>query len=136
MPITEQTLFAATKDDASARVTEVVPGGATPIADFPIVKTAGDQVSTVQTDAVADFFAFANRPEQLTALTSLGFRGAATMPKPTATVSFPVIGNPMPIPEQGAVIAINRVVYGPGLQPAPASATTQAPAPDTRPSAN
>lgn len=135
VPVTEQSLYAGTRDDSRVRVTEVVPGGATPIADYPIIKTAGSAVSTAHTDAVADFFAFANRPEQLAALTALGFRGAAAMPKPSAAVTFPVIENPMPNPEQGAIVAINRVVYGPGIAPPPASATTEQTS-DSSPAAN
>ncbi|MFW0785024.1 hypothetical protein AAFP35_10920 [Gordonia sp. CPCC 206044] len=126
--ITEQQLYQLTRDDSSARLAEVVPGGPTPIADYPIVHLAGSQISTEQTDAIAEFFEFASKTEQLGKLTALGFRGAAPMPPATPTVDFPVTQNPMPNPETAATVTINRLVFGPNSGPSttdgPSAATT------------
>ncbi|MGC5258793.1 hypothetical protein ACPXCG_20830 [Gordonia sp. DT218] len=117
VPITEQSLFQLTRSDTSARLSEVVPGGPTPIADYPIVRMAGSQVAPEQTDAVSEFFEFVSKPDQLGKLTALGFRGDAAMPEPNATVTFPITDNPMPNPEDAATVTINRLVYGPDSGP-------------------
>ncbi|MED5801911.1 substrate-binding domain-containing protein [Gordonia sp. Z-3] len=115
--ITEQSLYQLTRDDTTPRLAEVIPGGPTPIADYPIIRLTGDGVAAEQTDAVAEFFAFASQPEHLATLTALGFRGDAPMPEKTATVTFPLTENPMPIPETAATVTINRLVYGPDSGP-------------------
>lgn len=112
VPITEQALYQLTRNDTSARLAEVVPGGPTPVADYPIVRLSGTQVPQVMSDAVAEFFEFAGKPEQLGKLTALGFRGDAPMPKPSVTVTFPVTPNPMPNPETAATVTINQLVWG------------------------
>lgn len=121
--ITEQALYQLTRTDTTARLTEVVPGGPTPIADYPIIRMAGSQVSPEQTDAIAEFFEFVTDPAQLATLTALGFRADAPMPKPTATVTFPVTDDPMPTPEPAATVTINRLVFGPDSGP-PAPVTS------------
>ena len=126
VPITEQRLFQMTKTDQTARLAEVIPSGPTPIADYPIVRLSGPEVGDVGADAVAEFISYASQPEQLKLLTELGFRGDAPMPAATATVTFPRTPNPMPTPEDGAIVAINRVVYGPTSVPA---SSTASPAP-------
>ncbi|MBD0862692.1 hypothetical protein IA539_15960 [Gordonia sp. zg691] len=122
VPITEQQLFQMTRGDARARLAEVVPDGPTPIADYPIIRLSGTEVSDVAGDAVAEFIQYASQPEQLRLLTELGFRGDAALPQGTPTVSFPRTPNPMPTPENGAIVAINRLVYGPGSVPASSAA--------------
>lgn len=112
VPITEQALYQLTKSDTSARLAEVVPGGPTPVADYPIIRLGGTAVPPEQSDAVADFFDFVSKPDQLGKLTALGFRGDAPMPKPSVTVTFPVTPNPMPNPEPAAAVTINRLVWG------------------------
>ncbi|MEO9328851.1 hypothetical protein [Gordonia aurantiaca] len=126
VPITEQRLYQMTRSDTESRLAELVPGGPTPIADYPVIRLSGEQVSDVATDAVSEFISFASEPEQLQQLTELGFRGDAPLPPPTPTVNFPRTPDPMPTPENGAIVAINRVVYGPASVPA-SSATTPAP---------
>lgn len=126
VPITEQRLYQMTKSHTTARLAELVPGGPTPIADYPIIRLSGEQVSDVAADAVSEFTAFASQPDQLQRLTELGFRGDAPLPEPTATVTFPRTPSPMPTPENGAIVAINRVVYGTAAAP---TGPTGAPAP-------
>lgn len=120
VPITEQRLYQLTKDDATATLAEVVPGGPTPLADYPVIRLAGDQVSDVANAAVAEFFSFAMKAEQLKELTQLGFRGDAPLPTATATVTFPNTRDPMPVPETAATISINRLVFGADSAPRPA----------------
>ncbi|MEE4024622.1 hypothetical protein V1Y59_16165 [Gordonia sp. PKS22-38] len=115
--ITEQSLYQLTRTDTTPRLAEVIPGGPTPIADYPIIRLTGDGVAVEQTDAVADFFEFVRQPEQLAGLTGLGFRGDAPLPEPTATVGFPTTEDPMPQPETAATVTINRLVYGPDSGP-------------------
>ncbi|AZG44664.1 type 2 periplasmic-binding domain-containing protein [Gordonia insulae] len=133
--ITEQALYQLTKSDTSARLAEVVPGGPTPVADYPIIRLAGSGVSAEQTDAVSEFFEFVNKPEQMSTLTALGFRGDAPMPAPNATVTFPVTANPMPTPETAATVTINRLVYGPDSGPRPAEAGSSTTPGSTSPAA-
>ncbi|MGC4932134.1 hypothetical protein ACLQ3C_00405 [Gordonia sp. DT30] len=113
VPITEQRLYQLTKNDARARLAEVMPSGPTPIADFPVVHLKGDQVPEFAGAAVAEFLTFAGKPEHLRALTVLGFRGDAPLPAKTATVTFPVTDDPMPNPENQAIVTINKLIYGP-----------------------
>ncbi|GAA1480130.1 hypothetical protein GCM10009624_05700 [Gordonia sinesedis] len=117
VPITEQKLYQLTRPDAESPVSgtqirAVRPTGATPQADFPVVRLAGDEVSVAASAALAEFLRFAAQPDQVRALTSLGFRGAAPMPPPTTTVDFPTVADPMPAPENRAIVTINRLVYG------------------------
>lgn len=116
--ITEQALYQLTREDTTPRLAEVIPGGPTPIADYPIIRLSGEDVAPEQTDAVAEFFEFVSQPEHLAVLTDLGFRGDAPMPPKTATVTFPLTENPMPQPETAATVTINRLVYGPDSGPA------------------
>lgn len=109
--ITEQSLYQLTKADTTQRLAEVVPGGPTPIADYPIIRLGGDAVPPEQSDAVAEFFQFAGKTDQLRKLTELGFRGDAPLPKATATVTFPVTANPMPGPETDAAVTINGLMW-------------------------
>ncbi|MFW0796857.1 hypothetical protein AAFP30_23835 [Gordonia sp. CPCC 205515] len=111
VPITEQSLYQLTRTDTTARLAEVVPGGPTSVADYPIIRLGGTAVPPEQSDAVAEFFDFVSKPEQLGKLTALGFRGDAPMPKPTVTVTFPVTPNPMPNPEPAAAVTINQLVW-------------------------
>lgn len=114
VPITEAQLYVLSRASKSGtNLRELIPTGAAPLADFPIVHLRGDKVSPTQADAIADFFAYVRKAEQMSKLTALGFRGDGALPQPTAAVTFPVIPNPMPVPEPGAVVAINNEVYPP-----------------------
>lgn len=113
VPITEQRLYQLTKDDARARLSEVIPKGPTPIADYPFLRLTGARIPDYASATVAEFFTFAGKPQNLRSLTGLGFRGAAPLPATTATVTFPPITDPMPTPETQAIVAINRLIYGP-----------------------
>ncbi|MFW0790804.1 hypothetical protein [Gordonia sp. CPCC 205333] len=112
VPITEAQLYILSRAGKSANLRELSPGGISPLADFPITHLSGNKVSTAQADGVGEFFAFVRKPEQMKELTALGFRGDAALPQANSTVSFPVIPNPMPVPEPGAVAAVNNAVYG------------------------
>ncbi|OBC02646.1 MULTISPECIES: substrate-binding domain-containing protein [unclassified Gordonia (in: high G+C Gram-positive bacteria)] len=112
VPITEQQLYKLTREDSTARLAEIVPSGPTPFADFPIIRLAGDQVSPVASAAIADFFRFAQDQKHLSLLTSQGFRGNAPLPPATKTVGFPITKEPMPQPENSAIVTINKLVYG------------------------
>ncbi|MGV9672875.1 MULTISPECIES: hypothetical protein [unclassified Gordonia (in: high G+C Gram-positive bacteria)] len=113
VPITEQRLYQLTKDDSTPRLSEVIPLGPTPIADFPVIRLKGDRVPEFASAAVSEFVTFVEDPDHLRALTALGFRGDAPMPPKTATVTFPMTNDPMPGPEDQAIVDINRLVYGP-----------------------
>ena len=112
VPITEQKLYQLTKDDKSAKVMAIVPGGPTPIADYPLIRLAANLVSAEASEGAAEFFDFLTQPRQLAMLTALGFRGDAPLPPTTATVTFPSTPEPMPAPENAAAVTINRLVYG------------------------
>ncbi len=111
VPITEAQLYVLSRGGQEAKLRELVLGGAAPLADFPVVHLSGDKVSPAQADGVGEFFRYVRLPEQMAKLTALGFRGDAALPTDNASVSFPVIPNPMPLPEPGAVVAINKVLY-------------------------
>ncbi|MCB1293193.1 MAG: hypothetical protein KDB67_00700, partial [Gordonia sp.] len=111
-PITEQKLYQLTKDDKSAKVMAIVPGGPTPIADYPLIRLAANLISAEASEGAAEFFDFLTQPRQLAMLTALGFRGDAPLPPTTATVTFPSTPEPMPAPENAAAVTINRLVYG------------------------
>ncbi|MGV9825481.1 hypothetical protein [Gordonia sp. NPDC003429] len=117
VPITEQKLYQLTRTDTTARLAEVIPSGPTPIADYPVIRLAGEQVPAVAADAVAEFLTFASDDKHLRVLTEQGFRGDADLPKPTPTVTFPLTRDPMPNPENPAIVTINKLVYGPDFGP-------------------
>lgn len=110
VPITEQQLYAITKDDANSAVVALFPSGPTPMADFPVVEMTGDQVDAAQRDAVGAFIDYVHDPEQISTITSLGFRGAGQLPPATSTVTFPVTPTPMPMPSPEAQNAITEVL--------------------------
>ncbi|GAB20037.1 hypothetical protein GOEFS_105_00480 [Gordonia effusa NBRC 100432] len=112
VPITEAQLYILSRAGKSANLRELTLGGTSPLADFPVTHLSGDKVSTAQADGVGEFFAFVRQAEQMKKLTALGFRGDAALPQANSTVSFPVIPNPMPVPEPGAVVAVNKALYG------------------------
>lgn len=113
VPITEQRLYLITRDDDPARAAAVRPNGPTPIADYPMIRLSGPNVDDTESAAVADFFTFAQQPEQRELLVALGFR-APELPSPpaTATVDFPDIDDPMPTPQPAATVTVNTEVYG------------------------
>lgn len=113
VPVTEQRLYLITRDDATADAAAVRPTGQTPIADYPMIRLSGVHVDATEAAAVADFFTFAQQPEQRAILVGLGFRAPdVDLPEATATVSFPPVRDPMPNPEPAATVAINTQVYG------------------------
>ncbi|MFT3715105.1 MAG: substrate-binding domain-containing protein [Gordonia sp. (in: high G+C Gram-positive bacteria)] len=109
VPISEQRLYVATKDDTEKKVSIIRPKGATPSLDYPVIALAGD-VPAEASDAVSEFFTFARKPEQMKVLTMMGFRGDGPLPEATATVDFPKIEDRMPTPDPAASVAITRVV--------------------------
>lgn len=109
VPISEQRLYLATKDDDEARIAIIRPRGFTPMLDYPVIRLAGETPAHAS-DAVAEFLTFARKPEQMRILTQAGFRGAGPLPEATATVDFPDVPREMPQPEPEAVIATNRIV--------------------------
>ncbi len=111
VPITEQRLYQLTKDDAKARLAEVIPDGPTPIADYPVLHLKGDQVPQFASAAISELLGYAEKPEHLRALTGLGFRGDAPLPPKTSTVAFPMTDDPMPNPEDQAIVTINKLMY-------------------------
>ncbi|MFT4044310.1 MAG: hypothetical protein QM673_14225 [Gordonia sp. (in: high G+C Gram-positive bacteria)] len=117
VPITEQRLYQLTRTDSIARLSEVIPSGPTPVADYPVIRLAGDRVPDFASDAVAQFFTFAAAPDHLRLLTGFGFRGDAPLPKATPTVSFPITNDPMASPENAAIVTINKLVFGAGIGP-------------------
>lgn len=113
VPITEQRLYLITRGDDPARAAAVRPNGPTPIADYPMIRLSGPNVDDTESAAVADFFAFAQQPEQREPLVALGFRAPdLPMPPATATLDFPDIDDPMPTPQPAATVTVNTEVYG------------------------
>lgn len=110
VPITEQQLYALTKDEADPGVVALFPNGPTPMADFPVVALSGDEVDAAQRDAVGAFIDYVHAPEQISTITELGFRGGGQLPAPTAAVSFPVTPSPMPAPTAEAQNTITEVL--------------------------
>ncbi|MGZ8179468.1 hypothetical protein ACXVUM_16190 [Williamsia sp. SKLECPSW1] len=111
VPITEQSLYAATQGTGAPRVVEFVPTGYTASADYPVVDLTGPQVSASAAETVTAFFRFARTPDRLRTLTLMGFRGAAEQAPPTAAVGFPAIETPMPAGDPAATAEIARQVY-------------------------
>ncbi|WP_062395277.1 hypothetical protein [Gordonia phthalatica] len=109
--VTEQQLYAITKNDKKARVAAVTPKGPTPVADYPVVRLAGQAVPPHVSDAVAEFFTFARKPVQMEILTKSGFHGSGPLPESTATVTFGEVSDQLPLPEPAASVAISRRVY-------------------------
>ncbi|MBM7368942.1 substrate-binding domain-containing protein [Gordonia hydrophobica] len=109
--VTEQQLYALTKDDAKARVADVTPKGRTPIADYPVIRLAGPAVPAHTSDAVAEFFTFARKPAQMEILTMSGFHGSGKLPDSTPTVTFGEVTDPLPLPEPAASVAISKKVF-------------------------
>ncbi|AVM00829.1 hypothetical protein C6V83_11715 [Gordonia iterans] len=110
VPISEQRLYAVTKDDAQAKVAVVAPSGLTPVLDYPVVSLTGSEVSATMTKTIAEFVAFARKPDQMKLLTQSGFRGPGPLPSDTATVKFGELGDTLPVPVPQATVAINRIV--------------------------
>lgn len=108
---TEQQLYAATKDDKRPRVAVVAPKGLTPVADYPVIRLAGQAVPPQFSDAVAEFFTFARKPVQMEILTRSGFHGSGPLPESTPTVKFGEIAEPLPVPEPAGSVVISRRVY-------------------------
>ncbi|NLG46352.1 hypothetical protein [Gordonia sp. (in: high G+C Gram-positive bacteria)] len=109
--VTEQQLYAITKDDKTARVAAVAPKGQTPVADYPAIRLADKAIPAHLSDAVGQFFTFARKPVQMEILTKSGFRGSGPLPEPTATVDFGEVRDQMPVPEPEASVIISRKVY-------------------------
>ncbi|NMO00316.1 hypothetical protein HH308_03705 [Gordonia sp. TBRC 11910] len=111
-PITEAQLYILSRAGNGTKLRELMLTGSSPLADFPVTHLKGDKVSSAQSDGVAEFFTYVRQPDQMKKLTALGFRGDAALPAATAAVTFPVLPDPMPVPEPGAVVAVNAAVYG------------------------
>lgn len=113
VPITEQKLYQLTRSDDRARIAALRPGGPTPAADFPVIRLSSDQVPVEAAAAMSEFVTFAGRPDQQRILTTQGFRGSDTRPAASATVDFPAVADPLPLPQPDAIVRINRLIYGP-----------------------
>lgn len=110
VPITEQQLYALTKDEAEPAVVALLPDGPTPVADFPVITLSGENVDAAQRDGVRAFIDYVHAPEQISTITELGFRGGGRLPAPTTAVSFPVTPSPMPAPTAEAQNSITEVL--------------------------
>ncbi|GAB2667738.1 hypothetical protein GCM10027169_32020 [Gordonia jinhuaensis] len=111
VPVIEQQLFSLTGANTSLDVTEVVPRGATPIADFPVIRLSGSQVTDDKADAIGSFVSFVRTREQMSILTGLGFRGPTPLPAATRAVGFSAISDPMPTPTTEAAVSLSDLVY-------------------------
>ncbi|MFZ2511902.1 MAG: hypothetical protein WAW85_12555 [Gordonia sp. (in: high G+C Gram-positive bacteria)] len=109
VPISEQRLFLATREDASAKVAIIRPRGQTPVLDYPMLLPAGSPAWAA--DTISEFRTFLRKPEQMALLTQSGFRGPGPLPQATATVDFPDLGDLMAAPEPAAVLAVNQIVF-------------------------
>ncbi|MFT3900111.1 MAG: hypothetical protein QM728_07710 [Gordonia sp. (in: high G+C Gram-positive bacteria)] len=113
VPITEQQLFQVTKStpEMAAKIRAARPGGATPVADYPVVRLSGEQVSTAQSDGVASFLEFAKQPAQIAVLTALGYRAARRpLPKGNASVVYRPVRRVLKT-QPAAAVSINKLVY-------------------------
>lgn len=109
VPISEQRLFQATREDADARVSIIRPRGRTPVLDYPMLLPAGSPAWAA--DTISEFRTFLRKPEQMALLTQAGFRGPGPLPEATATVDFPELGDLMAPPEPAAVLAVNQIAF-------------------------
>ena len=110
VPITEQRLYLSTRQDQQARLAVVAPQGATPVADYPVIKLAGTAVPAYAADATAEFVTFVRTPAQIARFGQAGFRGAGPLPTATATVKFDDVADQLPVAEPQATVAINTIV--------------------------
>lgn len=117
VPISEQRLYQATRDESDATVAIIRPRGKTPVLDYPMLQL-GDSPAWAA-DTLSEFRTFLRKPEQMALLTRVGFRGPGPLPEATATVDFPDLGELMPAPEPAAVLAVNQIVFPAAASPAP-----------------
>lgn len=100
VPVTEQQLYAA--ETEAPALTEVVPAGATPVADYPAAILKMPWVDETRSRAAAQFVDFLRRPEQATVLSDAGFRVEGAPTPRTVSVPFPKIEQPL-LPADPAV---------------------------------
>ncbi|MGW0044871.1 substrate-binding domain-containing protein [Rhodococcus sp. NPDC003348] len=93
VPATEQQLAAAIA--AGAQLREVVPAGATPVADHPGAVLAAAWTDETQRRAAADFADFLRQPEQADAFVAAGFRAGDRAPASTPEVAYAPIQTPL-----------------------------------------
>lgn len=93
VPATEQQLSAAIA--AGAELREVVPTGATPVADHPGVVLGTEWTDETQRRAAAEFVDFLLAPEQAAAFVDAGFRAGGRTPTPTPEVAYAPIATPL-----------------------------------------
>lgn len=110
VPISEQRLYLSSRDDESARLAVVSPGGLTPVLDYPVISLGGSAVPAYAADASAEFLTFVRTPEQIARLGRSGFRGAGPLPTATATVTFDPVDEQLPVPEPQATVTVNMIV--------------------------
>ncbi|GED98052.1 substrate-binding domain-containing protein [Gordonia crocea] len=113
VPITEQQLYLLARTGAvDTSMRAFFPSGATPVADYPVLRLADDKVSAAQSDGVVDFVDFVKMPAQAALLTGLGFRTERAQPSMgNSAVSFPAVRDPLARPEAAASAAITKLVF-------------------------
>ena len=97
VPITEQKLYQLTKDDKSAKVMAIVPGGPAPIADYLPIRLAANLVSAEASEGAAEFFD-SDTTASASPCSPRSGSAATPLPPTTATVTFPSTPEPMPAP--------------------------------------
>ncbi|GAA3039825.1 hypothetical protein GCM10010528_20460 [Gordonia defluvii] len=112
VPITEQQLFLLARtrkidDDLRG----FSPSGPTPVADYPVLRMSGNNITAAQSDGVAQFIEFAKQPTQIALLTALGYRSdRAPLPTGGVIVGFAPIRDRMQRPEPAASVALSQQV--------------------------
>ncbi|GAA4483767.1 hypothetical protein GCM10023094_35800 [Rhodococcus olei] len=118
VPATEQQLARAIA--AGAQLREVVPTGATPVADHPAAVLATTWTDETLRRAAADFADYLRRPEQADAFVAAGFRADGRTPAGSAAVAYPPIATSL-VPAAPEVTA--RLVGTVALPAQPAATT-------------
>lgn len=113
--ITEQQLFtrANALSNPKAEIGGWQPPGPTPVADFPAVLLSGDWISEEQASGASEFERFLLKPEQLSALTTAGFRTEDNVPPANDVVDFAPVASTLVIGDDAARVSVAGVLAAP-----------------------
>ncbi|MGL4305918.1 MAG: substrate-binding domain-containing protein [Mycobacteriaceae bacterium] len=98
VPTTEQNLVATFKDQQTA-LGIWSPKGATPIADYPVVRLIAPWLSEEKIRATGSFFEFARQSDQLNILAEAGFRVEGKENSANSVSSFPATSAVLLLPD-------------------------------------
>lgn len=118
VPVTEQQLSTAVAGGAALR--EVVPTGATPVADHPAAVLATSWTDETLRRAAAEFGDYLRAPDQADTFVAAGFRVGDRTPAGSPAVAYP----PIPTPLAPAVPAVTTALVDTVARPARPNVTT------------